>query len=720
MKKLSQLVFLLMSGSFLYAQDFNESRKLDSLQIENLKKSIPQLQGTKKIDAINDVVIATSYIAPVGGFAARTDSIKKYVNLALKEASSTGYKKGRAIALLFTEAETDQINYQNAKDALRIAEELKDANLLGWVYYKLGGIEWRVTKNDSSWSNNLVRSATQFNKAGNIRMEAEITNWMCDVISMRLYESDEGFKYCQRAFELGNLLKNTKSVMSEFLYQYAIGNMAGLYSNVGDYTTSLKFLEEGRRFSIERGINFKMDDQFGAVYSLMGNHDSAIYFLKKFKEVAPLNPIGGNLGLAKGYIRAKRYQEALPLLHEVNELILKRKVIHPMYRTSGYIYTGEALAGIKNYDSALLYAREGYHMALGAKNSQLIQDGAENLAMIFENIGKADSAYYYLKHHIKLKDSLQSKQFLWRLNNQLYQSQRSAEEQKKTSMLEMRLRQESMKKNYLIIILSALSLAGFLVSRNFTLKRRNDKLKQLQLEQTLAMQQLDMEKKHAEYTRRYSNLEMQALRAQMKPHFIFNSLGSINAYILNHEVDKASDYLSRFSKLIRMVLNAQQPLIPLEDELKMLQLYLDMERLRLDDRFDYNITFKNAVDAGDIKIPPMLLQPFCENSIWHGFAPKEENSLLQIEIGTENGMLHCTITDDGIGRKNAHKLKSSTKKKNTSKGLQITKERLALLNYEKNIEADFEIEDLYDSFGNPSGTRVILHLAYEELVEENV
>src|SRR4029078_1747163 len=171
-------------------------------------------------------------------------------------------------------------------------------------------------------------------------------------------------------------------------------------------------------------------------------------------------------------------------------------------------------------------------------------------------------------------------------------------------------------------------------------------------------------------------------------------------------------------RLMRMVLNAQKPMIPLDDELKMLQLYLDMERLRLENNFDYSITFTNAIDAENVSIPPMLVQPFCENAIWHGFKNKEGQGHININIRTEDYLLECMITDDGIGREQAALFKKKSSKNDGSMGLGITRERLALFSEENNAEADFEIEDLVDEMGKATGTRVILTIAYKELIEE--
>src|SRR5437762_11865128 len=157
-------------------------------------------------------------------------------------------------------------------------------------------------------------------------------------------------------------------------------------------------------------------------------------------------------------------------------------------------------------------------------------------------------------------------------------------------------------KKFLLILLLVLVTAGIFVYRTISLKRKNERLR---LESAITVQRLESEKKQAELKRQASDLQMQALRAQMNPHFIFNSLSSINWFIMENDKEMASDYLTRFSRLMRMVLNSQKPMIPLEDELKMLQLYLDMERLRLENSFDYSITFTNAVDAGNVSLPPM-------------------------------------------------------------------------------------------------------------------
>jgi sensor histidine kinase YesM len=207
----------------------------------------------------------------------------------------------------------------------------------------------------------------------------------------------------------------------------------------------------------------------------------------------------------------------------------------------------------------------------------------------------------------------------------------------------------------------------------------------------------------------------------MNPHFIFNCLSSINKFILKNDTDTASDYLTRFSRLIRQTLtNSQLSLIPLSDEIEMLRLYLDMERLRFSETFNYNIIYENTIEPETIYIPPMLLQPFCENAIWHGLMHKEGQGRLDIMMSIQNGELQCIITDNGIGREKAAELKGKTGAKQKSFGLKITTERLALFNDEKTIPSFYRTEDVLDEDKNVVGTRVILNIKFKNTTPQPV
>jgi len=208
-----------------------------------------------------------------------------------------------------------------------------------------------------------------------------------------------------------------------------------------------------------------------------------------------------------------------------------------------------------------------------------------------------------------------------------------------------------------------------------------------------------------------SALKMQALRAQMSPHFIFNSLNSINMFILENNKLQASEYLSKFSRLIRLILqNSKEAFISLKSELEALQLYLELESLRFDNKFEYKISVDDDVDTTTLKVPPLIIQPYVENAIWHGLMHKKEKGHLEIELYQEKGILLCKIIDDGIGRKKAAELKSKSASTHKSMGMRITADRIAMLQQQEQNNTSISITDIVPPDGNPSGTEVLIKI----------
>ena len=227
----------------------------------------------------------------------------------------------------------------------------------------------------------------------------------------------------------------------------------------------------------------------------------------------------------------------------------------------------------------------------------------------------------------------------------------------------------------------------------------------------LQLQQSEKERQLAELKQKSTELEMQALRAQMNPHFIFNSLNSINRFILQNNRTQASEYLTKFSKLVRMILqNSQASLISLESELESLGLYLEMEALRFNYHFDYKISVPKDLDIEILKVPPLIIQPYVENAIWHGLMHKEEKGQLNIDISEEKGHLYFKITDNGIGRKKASELASKSATKHKSMGLRITAHRIAIMQNSNGMESPVKINDLAEPDGTAAGTEVIIKM----------
>ncbi|MEP7232069.1 MAG: histidine kinase [Ginsengibacter sp.] len=240
------------------------------------------------------------------------------------------------------------------------------------------------------------------------------------------------------------------------------------------------------------------------------------------------------------------------------------------------------------------------------------------------------------------------------------------------------------------------------------LKTRTTELhKQNELIEAQKIKQLQTEFEH-----KISETEMTALRAQMNPHFIFNCLNSIKLYTLENDSATASEYLTKFSQLIRLVLeNSRSEKVTLEKELQTLTLYIEMEAMRFKNKVRYAIEVENDIDVSYIEIPPLLIQPYVENAIWHGLMQKKEGGFIRIHISMAGyNLLHIEISDNGVGRKLAQEYKSKSVTTKKSFGLKMTSERMQLINQVYQTNTSVEIIDETDEQNNPLGTKVIIEI----------
>lgn len=235
------------------------------------------------------------------------------------------------------------------------------------------------------------------------------------------------------------------------------------------------------------------------------------------------------------------------------------------------------------------------------------------------------------------------------------------------------------------------------------------------------------ERDKANLEKQMIELEQKALLMQMNPHFIFNALNTIKGYYSEGNDEKAGDYISKFSKLLRMLLENTEQFNPLSNEIEMLRLYIDLTKIRYRNSFEYHIVVGDQVNPDEIVIPTFLLQPIVENAIIHGLGPKKQGGLLTISFEKQNSMLICHVKDNGIGRKAA--AANQKHKQHESKAIDITKERIAFLETEEtaardttvpkirenNAKPGFIIEDLYDENNHATGTSVILTIPFKTI-----
>ncbi|MCX6334031.1 MAG: tetratricopeptide repeat protein [Bacteroidia bacterium] len=261
---------------------------------------------------------------------------------------------------------------------------------------------------------------------------------------------------------------------------------------------------------------------------------------------------------------------------------------------------------------------------------------------------------------------------------------------KEIDLLELRLKNNSILNTGYTIVVVSLIVIGLLIFRS---RRLNEK------------------RRISEMNHKISEMTQANLRQQMNPHFIFNTLNSIQYYMYQNDKVATNNYLTKFSSLMRKVLdNSQSTSVPLRDELDALNLYLELECLRFKDKFEFKITVDDEIDPLMYKVPTMLIQPYVENSICHGLIPMEGKGFVNINLKLTEACIVCTIEDNGIGREAATELRKKKEKNHNSLGTQIATSRLELVNSLYGTSLKTVYTDLKNEKGEADGTRVEIHI----------
>lgn len=515
-------------------------------------------------------------------------------------------------------------------------------------------------------------------------------------------------------------------------------NMGALLCDQGKYSESLPLLHSSVYFLRDENNKIQLARAFGnigSVYSRIKLWDSAAYYIQKSielnKELNAQRSIAiQSCNLADVYINTHQAKKAKPLLDDAHKIAVELNIID-LQRT--------VLEGVSDYyskmgnaDSALYY----YKKSVVLKDSILgdvAQKKLTRLSLQYDFDRKADSLRFQneltavkLQRQTLFSEQQQQKLLLAEKDGQLQKllsfqrlaelktEQKQSEEKTKQlhiSINERKLQQAQIasldKDNHLnklhlrqqwFFSLGSIILLGALGS--FFIYRYN--LKQSNLQAEIA-------KEKAEFETKISNAALNTLRSQMNPHFIFNCLNSIRLFAAKNDNASAQNYISKFSRLMRLVLeNSKSERISLQQEIETLQLYVDMELMRFKDKLKYDLHFETGLDTQYIEVPPMIIQPYVENAIWHGLMHKEEGGKLDIDIKEENEILIVKVKDNGVGRAKAAELKNKSAT-NKSFAMNITKERLELMNEKYGTNASVTVKDLYQN-GLPCGTEVTLKI----------
>ena len=404
-----------------------------------------------------------------------------------------------------------------------------------------------------------------------------------------------------------------------------------------------------------------------------------------------------NIGIA--HVSLKSYQEAIPFFkrtQKIYENLNNHNNLAIVHQNLGNCYLNLANTSLKksnleqaekHYNTSLEYAQEVHNLSLQ-------YNAFAGLSDVQKANGNFEDALESKSMAVVLRDSFNStekKEEIARLEAKyIYEGEKAlleADFEKIQALSEAEVKQQRLV-NKLILFGALIFLLTALVA--FILyKKRSDAV---------------AEKKLAEFKAKVAETELKALRSQMNPHFIFNSLNSIREYMAKNDKDRAETYLLKFAKLTRAILeNSEKKWITLKQDLELMKIYIDIEAMRLNHSLEYSILVDDEVDAENTLVPPMLLQPFIENSIWHGIAKKNNNGRVDIKVKADGDFLICSVDDDGVGRQK----KIDTIKTNNSMGLKITKNRLEIMNQLKNKNGSFQVHD------KEFGTRVEVKLPLE-------
>lgn len=455
----------------------------------------------------------------------------------------------------------------------------------------------------------------------------------------------------------------------EFEWQ-TLANIALLHYDQQEYQEALQYYQKAE--AVLSNLENKRGEgqllmNLGQLYYDMGKPDEAMEQFKKSLSISEANKdsmVWANVLNSIGYIylEQKDYHKAIQYVNKAVEIadLTQNRIT----KAASLVYLSLAQSGLKSYANAETLAREGLQLSKEAGNVQFQRQAWFALQKIYEETGKYRQSLDAYKEYIKLNDSLISTS----KKKEIMQKEMQYEFDKKRALAKAALdRQTTIKKS--LIAGGILLITGFIAFILLYKKKRD----------------AEDRKKAAEFKTLVAETEMKALRAQMNPHFIFNCLNAISDYILKNQPKIADEYLGKFATLMRTVLeNSEKKEILLADEIKALTLYMDLETLRLQHRFTYEIKIADDIDTTNILIPPLLLQPFVENSILHGLSGKKDSGKIIISFQKQGEMLIGQIEDNGIGIQKSAELTSkengSTRK---SFGIKITQSRIRILNEEK-------------------------------------
>jgi tetratricopeptide (TPR) repeat protein len=501
--------------------------------------------------------------------------------------------------------------------------------------------------------------------------------------SLELKNYDAALRY----YEQGLAMRLSGTARKELLIA-----KSEVYYQIGNYQEALKILEtlrnpKGYDQHVENLIT-KVKVRMNEVDKPQNIYDNSLNTIRSGKSVSPKEQEAvqeTKEEIADALQQNKLYDEEIGLRKQSIEYNLETKNLEEV--TKDKVAISKSLDAKGETSAAIKEAEEAAYIADTINNPKEQANAFLSLATLYEKNGNPNKALNAFKKYSEaVSKSEKLNEIILKEKSELIQKQKDIEEYTKNIYIDQReetIEQATVFRQQLIIygllaIILIIAVTSFFIFKNAQASKLANRL-----------------------------LALKSLRSQMNPHFIFNALNSVNQFISQQDERTANRFLSEFALLMRLVLeHSQEDFITLQKEQEILSLYLKLEHYRFRDKFEYEITSDESINTEAIQIPPMLIQPYIENAVWHGLRYKSEKGKLTLHFYRQNGNLVAEITDDGIGRKRSAELKTENQKKHNSTGLKNIEERLAIINKVYKVNYRVMIEDRTDS----SGTRVSVYM----------
>ena len=681
----------------------NKDSLLNVIKNYKFKDSIQCERYNLLIEAENDAAVWIKYNAVLGQIASEkinskisSKEKKTYYNYLGLHYNNVGYyfEENQKKAIFFYEKAI--FFYEKGDDLNSLAQSLQN---IGTVYDKFG-----EPKKTLFYYNQVVKI---YEKSQDLK---GLANIYADF--GRTYGEygayNKAFEFYSKSMKISDRINDQPSKIRTIGFQVIALNAQKEYSKMLEYLSiQEKYYLKVKNFEKLNTIY----NNFAFVYIELNEHGKMKFYLNKAIELSKKYNSNKNLATAYGhyssyYLKLNELEKAFYYSNLDVEIITKTQ-LEP-YLTQSLIKHSSILGLKKDYKNALEFGLKAYVNSKKINNLEVLQSASKNLKEIYNATNNKTLAFKYAEEEIKVNDTLNFINTKNSAINSLFKYETEKKEaqikdlsqQKEIANLESQ-RQKTIALVLGIVIISILITSYFLFNR-FKIKKQNEHLKS----------QLIQAEKTIEAEKKATESELKALKSQMNPHFIFNALSSIQDQFMFGDKVIANEQMGNFTYLTRQILNVSgKKQILLATEIDILSKYLELEKMRFKTDFEYKISISETIDEDYHEIPPMLIQPFVENSIKHGLLHKNgiKKVTIDFELDTNEEYIICTIIDNGIGRQKSAEIKAKNQNNHQSFSTESIEQRLELLNENLKLENLITYSDIIEN-DLISGTKVIINI----------